>query len=196
MDLLRWRKSQRGKNVFGSTTNLFIRWWLGETREKPMAPNISENFDLTSTGHPKSTRQNLSDWKRFFLYFSINFSLSWDLWPVSRTFRDLFGPEKPVVKLKSAFFKKLIFLHVFNVRKDKRIAESDGFQPRRCEDVKGIMTPKIDLKSFGTFEGRTPDQSTFTCFWVDWIWLVTHDGKVSSLSLSAASAVIDRKSVV
>ena len=49
-------------------------------------------------------------------------SLSRDLGPVSRTFRELFGPEKPVVKLKSAFFKKLVFLHVFNVRKDKRIA--------------------------------------------------------------------------
>ena len=118
-------------------------------------------------------------------------SLSWDLGPVSRTFRELFGPEKPVVKLKSTFFKNLVFLHVFNVRKDKRIAQFDGLEePRRCEDVKGIMTPKIDLKSFGTFEGRAPDQSTLTCFWVDWIWLVTHDGKVSSLSLSAASAVI------
>jgi len=29
--------------------------------------------------------------------------------PVSRESRELFGPEKPVVKLKSAWFEKLIF---------------------------------------------------------------------------------------
>jgi len=29
--------------------------------------------------------------------------------PVSRKSRELFGPEKPVIKLQSAYFEKLIF---------------------------------------------------------------------------------------
>ena len=78
------------------------------------------------------------------------------LGPVSRKSRELFGPEKLVVKLQSACFEKLIFLHVFNIRKTKRIAKFDGLEPRRCEDIKGIVAPEIDPKSFGTFEKRAP----------------------------------------
>ena len=51
----------------------------------------------------------------------------------------------------------MIFLHVFNIRKTKRIAKSDGLEPRRCEDIKGIVAPEIDPKSFGTFEKRAPE---------------------------------------
>ena len=65
------------------------------------------------------------------------------LGPVSRRSRDLFGPEKPVVKLQSAYFEKLILQHVFNVRKTKRIAKFDGLEPRRCEDIKGIVAQKL-----------------------------------------------------
>ena len=72
--------------------------------------------------------------------------------PVSRTSRELFGPEKLVVKLQSARFEKLIFLHAFNMRKIKRIAKFEGLEPRRCEDIKGIVVPDIGPKSFGTFE--------------------------------------------
>ena len=79
-----------------------------------------------------------------------------DLGPVSRKSRELFGPEKLVVKLQSACFEKLIFLHVFNIRKTKRIAKFYGLEPRRCEDIKGIVAPEIDPKSFGTFEKRAP----------------------------------------
>ena len=42
---------------------------------------------------------------------------NWDQGPVSRTSRELFGPEKLVVKLQSARFEKLIFSHAFNMRK-------------------------------------------------------------------------------
>ena len=72
--------------------------------------------------------------------------------PVSRTSRELFGPEKLVVKLQSARFEKLIFLHAFNMRKIKRIAKFEGLEPRRCEDIEGIVVPDIGPKSFGTFE--------------------------------------------
>ena len=68
--------------------------------------------------------------------------------------RELFGPEEPVVKLQSVCFEKLIFQHVFNVRKTKRIAKFVRIECRCCEDVKGIAAPEIGLISFGTFENR------------------------------------------
>ena len=74
------------------------------------------------------------------------------LGPVSRKSRELFGPEKLVAKLQSACFEKLIFLHVFNIRKTKRIAKFEGLEPRRCEDIKASVAPEIGPKSFGTFE--------------------------------------------
>jgi len=76
--------------------------------------------------------------------------------PVSRKSRELFGPEKLVVKLQSACFEKLIFLLVFNIRKIKRIAKFEGLEPWRCEDIKGIVAPERDLKSFGAFEKQAP----------------------------------------
>ena len=76
--------------------------------------------------------------------------------PVSRTSRELFGPEKLVVKLQSARFEKLIFSHAFNIRKIKRIAKFEGLELRRCEDIKGIVVPNIGPKSFGTFEKQAP----------------------------------------
>jgi len=72
--------------------------------------------------------------------------------PVSRKSREIFGPEKLVVKLEFTCFEKLIFLHVFHIRKTKRIAKFDGLEPRRGEDIKGIVAPEIHPKSFGTFE--------------------------------------------
>ena len=32
----------------------------------------------------------------------------------------------------------------------------DGFEPRRCEDIKGIVAPEIGTKSFGTSEKQVP----------------------------------------
>ena len=50
----------------------------------------------------------------------------------------------------------MIFKHVLKVRKAKRIAMFDGFEPRRCEDIKGIVTPEIGPNSFGTSEKQVP----------------------------------------
>ena len=36
------------------------------------------------------------------------------------------------------------------------IAKSAGLEPRRCEDIKGIVAPTIGPKNFGTFKKRTP----------------------------------------
>jgi len=52
-----------------------------------------------------------------------------------------------VLVLKSQSFRVS-----FNVRKTKRIARCDGSEPRCCEDIKGIVTPKMGPKKFGTFQ--------------------------------------------
>ena len=78
------------------------------------------------------------------------------LGPVSRKSRELLGPEKQAVKLQSACFEKLIFLHVFNIRKTKRIAQFEGLEPRHCEDIKAVVAPGISPKSVGTFEKQAP----------------------------------------
>ena len=43
------------------------------------------------------------------------------------------------------------------MRKIKRIAKFEGLEPRRCEDIKGIVVPDIGPKSFGTFEKQAPE---------------------------------------
>ena len=60
-----------------------------------------------------------------------------------------FGPEKPVVKLQSACFEKLAFC-----KKNKRIAKFDCLEPRRCEDIKGILALEIDPKVSGLSRNR------------------------------------------
>ena len=64
------------------------------------------------------------------------------LGPISRKSWELFWPEKPVVKLQSACFKKLTIQH----------AKFDGFEAQRSEDIEGIEAPETGPKSFGTFE--------------------------------------------
>ena len=39
------------------------------------------------------------------------------------------------------------------MRKIKRIAKFEGLEPRRCEDIKGIVVPDIGPKSFGRISG-------------------------------------------
>ena len=93
------------------------------------------------------------------------------LGPVSRKSRELFGTEELVVRLQSACFEKLIFLHVLNIRKTKRIAKFEDLEPWRCEDIKAVVAPEIGPKSFGTFEKQAPDlllnlkkQYALSCF--------------------------------
>ena len=43
------------------------------------------------------------------------------------------------------------------LRKTKRITKFDGLEPRRCEDVKGIVAPGKGPKIFGTLERQAPD---------------------------------------
>ena len=50
------------------------------------------------------------------------------------------------------------------MRKIKRIAKFEGLEPRRCEDIKGIVVLDIGPKGFGTFEKQAPVTKTFGLF--------------------------------
>ena len=82
-----------------------------------------------------------------------------DLGPVSRKSRELFGPEKPLVKLRLAYSAKLIFSYVVKGIKMKISAKFRASGRLRFEDTKRIMSPEIRPKSFGTFEKRAPAPS-------------------------------------
>ena len=75
-----------------------------------------------------------------------------DVGPVSRTSRENFGPEKPVVKLRPAYSVKLVFSFVVKGIKTKIMAKFRASRRLRIEDTKRIMLPEIRPKSFGTFE--------------------------------------------
>ena len=77
--------------------------------------------------------------------------------PVSRKSRELFGPEKPFVKLRSAYSVKLVFSYVVKGIKIKITAEFRASSRLRFEDTKRIMSPEIRPKSFGTFEKQAPE---------------------------------------
>jgi len=66
------------------------------------------------------------------------------------------GPEEPFVKLRPAYSVKLIFSHVVKGIKIKITAKFRASRRLRFEDTKRIMSPKIRLKSFGTFEKQAP----------------------------------------
>ena len=78
------------------------------------------------------------------------------LGPVSRKSRELFGPEKPILKLRPAYSVKLVFWNVVKGIKVKITAKYRASRRLRFEDTKKIMSPEIRPKSFGTFEKQAP----------------------------------------
>ena len=89
------------------------------------------------------------------------FGIAEYLGPVSRKSRELFGPEKPFVKLRPAYSVKLVFSYVVKGMKIKITAKFRASRRLRFEDTKRIMSPEIRPKSFGTFEKRAPGVSVF-----------------------------------
>ena len=79
------------------------------------------------------------------------------LGPVSRKSRELFGPEKPFVKLRPAFSVKLVFSYVVKGIQIKITAKFSASRRLRFEDTKRIMSPETRPKSFGTFEKQAPN---------------------------------------
>ena len=77
--------------------------------------------------------------------------------PVSRKSRELYGPEKPFVKLRPAYSVKLVFSYVVKGIKIKITAKFRASRRLRFEDTKIIMSPELHPKSFGTFEKQAPD---------------------------------------
>ena len=63
--------------------------------------------------------------------------------PVSRKSRELFGPEKPFVKLRPAYSVKLVFSCVVKGIKIKITAKFRASTRLRFEDTKRIMSPEI-----------------------------------------------------
>ena len=78
--------------------------------------------------------------------------------PVSRKSRELFGPEKPFVKLRPAYSVKLVFSYVVKGIKIKVTAKFRASRRLRFEETKRIMPPEIRPKSFGTFEKQAPGE--------------------------------------
>ena len=65
------------------------------------------------------------------------------LGPVSRKSRELFGPEKPFVRVRPAYSVKLVFSYVVKGIKIKIIAKFRASRRLRFEDTKRIMSPEI-----------------------------------------------------
>ena len=81
------------------------------------------------------------------------------LGPVSQKSRELCGPEKPFLKVRSAYSVKLVFSYVVKGIKTKITAKFCASRGLRSEDTKRIMSPEIRPKRFGTFEKQTPGSS-------------------------------------
>ena len=84
------------------------------------------------------------------------FTLLTDQGPVSRKSRELFGPEKPFIKLRPTYSVKLVFSYVVKGIKIKITAKLRAPRHLRFEDTKRIMSPEMCPKSFGTFEKWAP----------------------------------------
>ena len=78
----------------------------------------------------------------------------------------LFGPEKSVVKLKTACFESLVFQHVSNKKKkNKRIAKFDGLEPRGFEQITGSEAPEIGPNSILNDSFFLSYRSSDNCGW-------------------------------
>ena len=96
-----------------------------------------------------------------------------DLGPESRKSRELFGPEKAFVKLRTGYSVKLVFSYVINRSQIKITAKFRASRGLRFEDTKRIMSPEMRPKSFGTFEKQAPGQKFLRdaprlslCYWL------------------------------
>ena len=92
----------------------------------------------------------------FVLYHLMFRSRITDHRPVSRKSRNLFGPEKPFVKLGPVYSVKLLFSYNEKGMKMETTAKFRASRRLRFADTKRIMSPEMSPKSFGTFEKQAP----------------------------------------
>ena len=67
---------------------------------------------------------------------------NWGQACVSQKTRELYGPEKPFVKLRPAYSVNLVFLYVVKAIKIKITAKFRDTEHLRFEDTKRIMSPE------------------------------------------------------
>ena len=100
--------------------------------------------------------------------------------PVSRKSRKLFGPEKPFVKLRSAYSVKPVFSYVVKGIKIKITAKFRASRRLSFEDTTRIMSHEMRPKSLGTFEKQAPEHRlpVASCFrgneriWIEYRGLI------------------------
>ena len=93
--------------------------------------------------------------------------------PVSRKSRKLFGSEKPFLKLRPPYSVKLVFSYVVKGIKIKITAKFRASIRLRFGDTKGVMSPEMRPKSFGTFEKQAP--GLHDPFLIKVAYLVVHE---------------------
>ena len=76
---------------------------------------------------------------------------------MSRKSRNLYGLQKPFVKLPHAYSARLVFSFAVEGLKIKITVKLRVSGRLHFEDTKRIMAPEMRSKSFGTFEKRAPD---------------------------------------
>ena len=74
--------------------------------------------------------------------------------PVSRKSRELFGPEKPFVKVRPAYSVKLVFSYVVKGIKIKTVAKFRASRRLCFEDTKRICHPKYARNVSGPSRNR------------------------------------------
>ena len=106
-------------------------------RQEIKSTQSNEMLVFDERGKPEYPAKNLSDQG-----------------PVSRKSRELFGPEKPFVKLRPAFSVKLVFSYVVKGIKIKITAKFRASRRLRFEDTKRIMSPEYAQKVSGLSRNR------------------------------------------
>ena len=129
---------------------------------------ISRLWKLLGRNHLKNKKSksplNVLKKNSSLLLITVIFDHSESAGPVSRKSRELFGPEKPFLKLPPAYSVKPVFWYVVKGILFKITAKFRASRRLCSEDTKGIMSPEMHPKSFGTFEKRAPDQRIHTIF--------------------------------
>ena len=161
-------EAREKSRVHGAIGFGFASHWLKNWREsfKPITRRSNRNHVITFDSHLKTAltvfnidvvalncklKRNL---KR--LISGLIIDLHNHQGPVSRKSRELFGPEKPFVKLRPAYSVKLVFQYVVKGIKIKITAKFRASRRHRFEDSKRIMSPEIHPKSSRDFRETGP----------------------------------------
>ena len=135
-------------------------------RDIKAGSRLTVGCDFRKFHHLPSRETNLPRHNAFkMLLLALPFPVFFSRWsippnpargPVSRNSRNVFGPEKPLVKLRPAYSVKLVFLYFVKGIKIKITAKFRASKRLCFEDTNRISRPEMRPKSFGTFEKQAP----------------------------------------